>query len=56
MQLLAKFEKILYMGFRATLNFRNYRLKLPKIQLSSSKKPRLKVEVITCRSQNSKFC
>ena len=25
MQLLTKFKKILYMGFRATLNFRNFR-------------------------------
>ena len=28
MQLLAKFEKILYMGFRATLNFRNFKVAL----------------------------
>ena len=28
MQLLAKFEKILYMGFRATLNFRKYTVAL----------------------------
>ena len=26
MQLLAKFEKILYMGFRATLNFRKFKV------------------------------
>ena len=26
MQLLAKFEKILYMGFRATLNFRTFKI------------------------------
>ena len=29
MQLLAKFKKILYMGFRATLNFRKF--KVPKV-------------------------
>ena len=28
MQLLAKFEKILYMGFRATLNFRKFKVAL----------------------------
>ena len=28
MQLLAKFKKILYMGFRATFNFRNFRVAL----------------------------
>ena len=28
MQLLAKFKKILYMGFRATLNFRNFKVAL----------------------------
>ena len=28
MQLLAKFKKILYMGFRATLNFRKFKLAL----------------------------
>ena len=28
MQLLAKFEKILYMGFRATLNFRKVKVAL----------------------------
>ena len=28
MQLLAKFKKILYMGFRATLNFRKFRMNL----------------------------
>ena len=26
MQLLVKFEKILYMGFRATLNFRKFKM------------------------------
>ena len=26
MQLLAKFEKILYVGFRATLNFRKFKV------------------------------
>ena len=28
MQLLAKFKKILHMGFRATLNFRNFKVAL----------------------------
>ena len=28
MQLLAKFKKILYMGFRATLNFRKFKVAL----------------------------
>ena len=28
MQLLAKFEKILYMGFRATLNFQKFKVAL----------------------------
>jgi len=28
MQLLAKFENILYMGFRATLNFRKFKVAL----------------------------
>ena len=28
MQLLEKFEKILYMGFRATLNFRKFKVAL----------------------------
>ena len=28
MQLLAKFKKILYMGFRATLNFRKFKVTL----------------------------
>ena len=28
MQLLAKFKKILYMGFRATLNFRKFEVAL----------------------------
>jgi len=28
MQLLAKFKKILYMGFRATLNFRKFKMAL----------------------------
>ena len=28
MQLLAKFNKILYMGFRATLNFQNFKVVL----------------------------
>ena len=28
MQLLAKFEKIVYMGFRATLNFRKFKVAL----------------------------
>ena len=28
MQLLAKFQKILYMGFRATLNFRKFKVAL----------------------------
>ena len=28
MQLLAKFKKILYMGFRATLNFRKFKMNL----------------------------
>ena len=28
MQLLAKFKKILYIGFRATLNFRNFKVAL----------------------------
>ena len=28
MQLLAKFEKILYVGFRATLNFRKFKVAL----------------------------
>ena len=28
MQLLAKFEKVLYMGFRATLNFRKFKVPL----------------------------
>ena len=27
MQLLAKFKKILYMGFRATLNFRKFKVR-----------------------------
>ena len=31
MQLLAKFEKILYMGFRATLNFRIFKVALNPI-------------------------
>ena len=31
MQLLAKFEKILYMGFRATLNFRKFKVALNHI-------------------------
>ena len=29
MQLLAKFKQILYMGFRATLNFRIFKVALP---------------------------
>ena len=34
MQLLAKFEKILYMGFRATLNFRKFKVALnPKYRI-----------------------
>ena len=28
MQLLAKFKKIMYMGFRATLNFRKFKMAL----------------------------
>ena len=28
MQLLAKFKKVLYMGFRATLNFRKFKVAL----------------------------
>ena len=31
MQLLAKFKNILYMGFRATLNFRNFKVVLNPI-------------------------
>jgi len=31
MQLLAKFKKILYMGFRATLNFRKFKVALNPI-------------------------
>ena len=30
MQLLAKFKKILYMGFRATLNFRNFKAQMAR--------------------------
>ena len=34
MQLLAKFKKILYMGFRATLNFRKFKVALnPKYRI-----------------------
>jgi len=33
MQLLAKFEKILYMGFRATLNFREFKVALKDVGL-----------------------
>ena len=34
MQLLAKFKKILHMGFRATLNFRKFKNKHFKLKLS----------------------
>ena len=33
MQLLAKFKKILYMGFRATLNFRKFKVALNPMYL-----------------------
>ena len=37
MQLFAKFEKILYMGFRATLNFRKVKVALnPKYRIFSN--------------------
>ena len=36
MQLLAKFKKILYMGFRATLNFRKFKVAL---NLSGNNEP-----------------
>ena len=37
MQLLAKFEKILYMGFRDTLNFRKFKVALnPMYRLFSN--------------------
>ena len=36
MQLLAKFEKILYMGFRATLNFRKFKVALNHMYRSFS--------------------
>ena len=35
MQLLAKFKKILYMGFRATLNFRKFKVALNHIHIIS---------------------
>ena len=34
MQLLAKFKKILYMGFRATLNFRKFKVALNRMYRS----------------------
>ena len=34
MQLLAKFKEILYMGFRATLNFRKFKVALNPYQNS----------------------
>ena len=37
MQLLAKFKKILYMGFRATLNFRKFKVALnPMYRITSA--------------------
>ena len=37
MQLLAKFKKILYMGFRATLNFRKFKVALNPSDHSSTR-------------------
>ena len=37
MQLLAKFKKILYMGFRATLNFQKFKVALYRIFLDFAK-------------------
>ena len=37
MQLLVKFEKILYMGFRATLNFQNFKVALNPMSYVSRK-------------------
>ena len=43
MQLLAKFEKILYMEFRATLNFRKF-----KVALNSKYRSFLNLRTPTC--------
>ena len=37
MQLLVKFEKILYVGFRATLNFQNFKVALNPMSYVSRK-------------------
>ena len=45
MQLLAKFEKILYMGFRATLNVRKFEKKNFTVPFLKNKRLKLKLSV-----------
>ena len=54
MQLLAKFKKILYMGFRATLNFRKFKIRIrKKFTVPFLKYKRLKLKLSMFLAGNS---